>query len=85
MADQIRARARTAQVKVPILLRYAEAGHGVMGAPKPASDPDIKGFAKLGGTAENNAAARRESWPKVVRFLTDAMLGSVPAKGGMTP
>jgi hypothetical protein len=72
MADQVRSRAAKSHAPVPILLRYPEAGHGVMGAPAPANHPDIKGFAKLGGTAEGNAAARQDSWPKIVAFLDTA-------------
>ena len=72
MADQVRARAAKAGRPPTRLLRYAEAGHGVMGAPLPATDPEIRNFAKLGGTAEADAAARADSWPRIVAFLKAA-------------
>ena len=73
MADQIRARAiRSASGPAPLLLRYENAGHGVMGAPGAATDPDIRGLAQLGGTAEANAAARADSWPTILTFLNTA-------------
>lgn len=72
MADQVRARAAKAGRPAPQLLRYADAGHGVMGAPLPATDRDMLRFAQLGGTAEANAAARADSWPKVTAFLKAA-------------
>lgn len=72
MADQIVARAAKAG-RPPTLLRYAEAGHGVMGAPGLATDRDIRAFAKLGGTAKANAAARADSWPKIIAFLKNTL------------
>lgn len=68
MADAIRARAPSAG-----LLRYPLAGHGVMGVPMPLADPTMAGFAKLGGTAQANNAARADSWPKIVAFLRAAL------------
>jgi dienelactone hydrolase len=53
------------------LLTYAAIGHGVMGAPGTADDPDIIKFATLGGTARSNAAARADSWPKILEFLNE--------------
>lgn len=69
MADQVRARAVKAGRPVTQLLRYADAGHGVMGAPLPATDRDMRRFAQLGGTAKANTAARADSWPKIMAFL----------------
>lgn len=69
MGDQIVSRARKKGRQPPVLLRYADAGHGVMGAPAPPDDPEIVKFARLGGTAEANARARADSWPKIIRFL----------------
>ncbi|MEI4506927.1 acyl-CoA thioester hydrolase/BAAT C-terminal domain-containing protein [Sphingopyxis sp. CCNWLW253] len=68
MTDQIVARAKTKDAPAPAVLRYKDAGHGVMGAP--FADPvDAKKWSKLGGTAKGNAAARMDSWPKIVAFL----------------
>ena len=73
MADQILARATRMGRPATRLLRYPEAGHGVMGAPGAATDPDIRAFSKLGGTTEANAAARADSWPKIVAYLKEAL------------
>lgn len=68
MTDQIVARAAKAGAAAPVVLRYSDAGHGVMGAPF-TDDKARKSWAKLGGTEAGNAAARMDSWPKVVAFL----------------
>jgi uncharacterized protein len=73
MADQIEKRGKRLRGPETLLLRYPEAGHGVMGAPVPATDRDMKRFAELGGTAEANAAARADSWPKVLSFLNASL------------
>jgi dienelactone hydrolase len=73
MTDQIVARAAKAGAPAPVVLRYKDAGHGVMGAPF-ADAATAKKWSKLGGTAEGNAAARIDSWPKIVAFL-NAELG----------
>jgi uncharacterized protein len=69
MADQIEDRANRMGGPMTKLLRYPEAGHGVMGAPALAADRDMKRFAELGGTAQANAAARADGWPKILAFL----------------
>lgn len=73
MTDQIAARAAAKGAPVPVVLRYKDAGHAVMGAPfvDPAT---AKKWSKLGGTAAGNTAARIDSWPKIVAFL-NAELG----------
>lgn len=73
MAEQIRRRADSSGGPTTELLRYADAGHGVMGSPLPADDVDMIKFAQLGGTAAANAAARADSWPKIVAFLGQAL------------
>jgi dienelactone hydrolase len=73
MAEQVAARARAKGGRETELLRYPDAGHGAMGAPGPASDPDIVKFAKLGGTAAANAAARGESWARITAYLREAL------------
>ncbi|MBJ7501903.1 MAG: hypothetical protein JHC57_19265 [Sphingopyxis sp.] len=68
MTDQIVARAARQGGAAPIVLRYKDAGHAVMGASF-ADAAAAKKWSKLGGTAEGNAAARADSWPKIVAFL----------------
>lgn len=76
MADQIQDRIKRMRGPATRLLRYPEAGHGVMGAPVSAADRDMKRFAELGGTAEANAAARADSWPKILIFLNSSLAQS---------
>jgi hypothetical protein len=82
MADQVKARAAKSGGPPVTLLRYAEAGHGVMGAPIAATDPDMVKFAKLGGTAEANAAARIDSWAKIMAFLRETLPRRLPGGSG---
>jgi dienelactone hydrolase len=55
-------------------LHYPDAGHTAGGVPEQAADTEMKhpitGVTyALGGTAAGNAAARSDSWPRVVEFL----------------
>ncbi len=68
MADQIVARAAKEGAAAPAVLRYKDAGHGVMGAPF-ADDKARRYWARLGGTAAGNSAARADSWTKIGAFL----------------
>lgn len=72
MTDQIVERAKAKGAPQPVVLRYKDAGHGVMGAPPSGAEED-KWVAKLGGTAEGNWAARADSWPKIVAFLREKL------------
>lgn len=74
MAEQVKARAAGAGRPVTQLLRYPAAGHGVMGAPIAASEADMRRFAEVGGTAQANAAARANGWPKIMAFLQAALV-----------
>jgi hypothetical protein len=65
MARQLEARAADKGAAPPVLLAYDKAGHAGFGVP--ADDP--KGLSQLGGTDEDNNAARRDAWPKAVEFL----------------
>jgi dienelactone hydrolase len=78
MTDQIAARARMAGASQPIVLRYKDAGHGVMGAPY-TIPKTAKRWSSLGGTLAGNSAARADSWPKIVAFLR-AELGAPSAE-----
>lgn len=84
MARQIVARTGGKGAAAAELLVYPEAGHGVMGAPLPASDPALRRWSAMGGTAEANAAARADSWPRIVAFL-HAALGSRESAPGPSP
>ncbi len=68
MTDQIVARAKAKGAPAPVVLRYKDAGHGVMGAPF-TDDKARRYWAKLGGTETGNAAARADSWAKISGFL----------------
>ena len=78
MSDQIVARARKADAPSPIVLRYKDAGHGVMGPPFTDSTM-AKRVSQLGGTAAGNAAARADSWPRIVAFLRAALAQEPPS------
>ncbi len=69
MADQIATRVRRDGRGIA-LLRYPDAGHGVMGAPF-TSEKRLDKWSKLGGTRAGNAAARRDSWRAVSDFLRE--------------
>ncbi|MBL8650273.1 MAG: hypothetical protein JNL35_07705 [Sphingopyxis sp.] len=69
MTDQIVARTKAKGANAPIVLRYKDAGHGVMGVPF-ANPADAKRWVGFGGGSEaGNMAARGDSWPKIVAFL----------------
>ena len=68
MTGQIVARAAKTGAAAPIVLRYKDAGHGVMGAP--FTDAKARAdWSRMGGSEDGNAAARADSWPKIVAFL----------------
>lgn len=73
MAQTLAARAQMAGRPQVQLLVYPEAGHGVLGAPVGADDPDIKTWSRLGGSPAANAAARTDAWPKILAFLHQAL------------
>lgn len=50
------------------LLLYPEAGHDLVGGGGPRNEP------RSGGTPEADAAARADAWPKVVAFLSKALI-----------
>lgn len=54
-----------------IILAYNEAGHAVFGPPVGADAPGFASLGSLGGTPAGNDAARRDAWPKVLRFLAE--------------
>lgn len=84
MTDQLVARARKAGAPSPIFLRYKDAGHGVMGAPFTATAA-ARQLSKLGGTVAGNAAARADSWPKIVAFLRAELDPKPPSAAKQLP
>jgi dienelactone hydrolase len=50
-------------------LLYPDAGHGVGTVPYLAAGTFYRGAITMGGTRRANAAARIDSWPKVLAFL----------------
>lgn len=68
MTDQIVARAAKNAAPAPVVLRYKDAGHGVMGAPF-TDAKTRRSWTQLGGTEAGNAAARADSWAKISAFL----------------
>lgn len=69
MSDQIVARRKAHHRVDTSVLRYKDAGHGVFGVPVDKSGPGYATLGGLGGTAEGNAAARADGWPKALSFL----------------
>ena len=59
-----------------MLLAYTDAGHLGFGMPVPADHPARDALGMLGGTVEGNAAARSDSWPRVLQFLRTALAAS---------
>lgn len=55
------------------ILAYKHAGHLVFGLPIPADSAFYPRLGAFGGSVEGNAAARADSWPKVIEFLKDSM------------
>jgi len=56
-----------------VLLEYSDAGHLAYGAPIATDDPDYSTLGSLGGTAEANAAALEDGFPRIVEFLSEAL------------
>ena len=73
MADQVATRSDERDGTDVTVLRYADAGHFAGGPPLAADDPFRDELAELGGTVEGNAAAREDSWPRVLSFLEEQL------------
>ena len=55
-------------------LSYDKAGHAIGTPYNPTTRSTSGGTLVLGGTAENNALAQADSWPKVLRFLKENLM-----------
>ncbi|MBE7157731.1 MAG: dienelactone hydrolase [Rhodospirillales bacterium] len=74
MAEQIAARLKAKGFHHEVqLLECEDAGHAVFGVPVEGTNPAYPSLASLGGSADGNAAARADAWPRVLAFL-DAVL-----------
>jgi dienelactone hydrolase len=74
MSLMVRARLQSHNFTHPVtLLKYAGAGHGAFGPPIGHDTPAYALLDSLGGTADGNAAARADSWPKALAFLDVAL------------
>jgi dienelactone hydrolase len=51
------------------VLAYRDAGHLLFGPPIPRTNSFYVNLDMFGGTVEGNAAARIDSWPRVIAFL----------------
>lgn len=69
MSQQVAQRAEAKNGPKVTVLTYPNAGHFAAGPPV-AKDSSLYGsLAQLGGTIEGNAAAREQSWPKILAYL----------------
>lgn len=73
MSEQIVGRAKAKGAPAVSLLRYPDAGHGVMGIAAGEEDKSVRMFAQMGGTAKSNNDARRDSWGKILAFFDAAL------------
>lgn len=56
-----------------VLLDYDDAGHASFGLPADPAQPGYATLASLGGSADGNNAARKDAWPKPLKFLDAAL------------
>lgn len=71
MSAQIKARSERLGVPRVVVLAYPEGDHGSFGSPlEPGGKPRRFGFSN---EAPGSAAARADSWPKVIAFLRQAL------------
>lgn len=72
MADAVKARSSTEGGPAVDVLAYADAGHAVFGIAIEDEDPRFERLASLGGSAAGNNAARKDAWPRMLRFMAEA-------------
>ena len=74
MTEAIVSRLKAERFRFPVqVLEYPGAGHAAFGIPIPAGDPALARLQALGGDAAGNIAARADSWPKALDFLSRAL------------
>ena len=75
MARQVAARSTARSGPDVTVLAYKDAGHFVFGPPIPPGHPFHERLGEYGGSVTGNAAARADSWPRVIAFLKQAPSG----------
>jgi uncharacterized protein len=73
MSRQLQARAARLGGPMVRVLSYPDAGHGSVGPPLAADDPDRSRLGAMGGTAQANNEARSDGWPKIIDFIRAAV------------
>lgn len=76
MARQVAARSKERSGPLVTVLAYKDAGHFVFGPPIARANRFYPRLGEYGGSVEGNAAARADSWPRVIAFLKRAMARS---------
>jgi dienelactone hydrolase len=71
MSRQIQNRAEAKGGPLVNILAYENAGHSSVGTPIARGEIRYEKLGSLGGTAEGNAYARSDSWPKLVDFFRE--------------
>jgi dienelactone hydrolase len=76
MARRVEQRLQARGFRHPVInLVYPDAGHAVFGVPVAADAPGLERATTVGGTVPGLVAARADGWPRVLRFLRDALNG----------
>lgn len=69
MARNVQTRSQARGGPPVTVLAYADAGHLLFGPPIPEDASFYASLGQYGGSVEGNAAARVDSWPRVLAFL----------------
>jgi hypothetical protein len=69
MARNVQTRSQARSGPPVTVLAYADAGHLLFGPPIPKNASFYANLGQYGGSVEGNAAARVDSWPRVLAFL----------------
>lgn len=76
MARQVAARSKARSGPEVTVLAYEDAGHFVFGPPIARNHPFYPRLGEYGGSVEGNAAARADSWTKVIAMLMQTVAGA---------
>lgn len=74
MSQQVAVRSKARSGPSVTVLSYKDAGHFVFGPPVARDHHFYLRLGEYGGSVEGNAAARVDSWPRVIAFLRRAMV-----------
>ncbi len=76
MARRVEQRLQAHDFAYPVTnIAYPDAGHAAFGIPVAADAPGLERAVYLGGTVPGLVAARADGWPRVLRFLREALNG----------